>query len=85
MRFFDVIGEPDPALGGFTLNSGALGANYEQISMSAGGVGVGYGVTWQETAADGTAAINLRYIGLSAPVGGVVNVSAMPDSLFTTW
>lgn len=76
VRFFDVIGEPDPALGGFTLNSGALGASYGQTSMSAGGAGIGYGVTWQETAADGTTAINLRYIGLSAPVGGVVNVSS---------
>lgn len=76
VRFFDVLGEPDPALGSFTLNSNIPGATVGQTSMSMGGAGIGYGVTWQETSAGGTTAVNLRYIGLSAPVGGVINVAS---------
>lgn len=74
VRFFDVIGEPDPALGQFTLNNNSFGTSYGQASMAAGGAGVGYGVTWQEISGSNSA-INLRYIGLSAPIGGVINVA----------
>jgi|CXWL01.1.fsa_nt_gi hypothetical protein len=76
VRFFDVVGDPDPALGSYTLNNNVPGTSYAQASMSMGGAGVGYGVTWQETSAGGTTAVNLRYIGLSAPIGGVINVAS---------
>ncbi len=69
VRFYDVVGAVDPALGTIQLTTAA---NATDVSLTAGGA-VGYAASWEEA---GT--VKLRYIGLAGPVGGPFSVTAEP-------
>ncbi|GAU81801.1 Ig-like domain-containing protein [Bosea sp. BIWAKO-01] len=82
-QFYDVIGAIDPAISSGTVSDGFyLGSTspavYAGTAMAAGGGGIGYGVVWEETSAVDAAALSvlqMRYIGPSAPVGGVLTIA----------
>src|SRR5215470_5411319 len=67
VRFYDVVGAVDPALGTIVLTDHP---NAQNVSLTAGGA-VGYAATWEES---GT--LFARYIGLAGPVGGEFAIDA---------
>ncbi|MFZ4603000.1 MAG: beta strand repeat-containing protein [Caulobacterales bacterium] len=69
--FYDELGRPNPALPTVTVND-ATGASLRDIQISAGGLGIGYGVGWTETNTVGATQVEqfkFRFIGLGAIVG----------------
>src|SRR5262245_31759169 len=69
VRFYDVVGAVDPALGTIVLTTDQTAAN---VSLTAGGA-VGYAATWEQ----GNTLFG-RYIGLAGPVGGAFQIDATP-------
>src|SRR5262245_34266964 len=69
VRFYDVVGAVDPALGTIVLTTDQTTAN---VSLTAGGA-VGYAATWEQ----GNTLFG-RYIGLAGPVGGAFQIDATP-------
>src|SRR5262245_34384480 len=61
VRFYDVAGAIDPALGTQVVSDGLYGSTNEaavvsNVAMTAGGSTIGYAVAWEETSASNPAA-----------------------------
>jgi hypothetical protein len=69
VRFYDVVGAVDPALGTIVLTDHT---NAQNVSLTAGGA-VGYAATWEE----GSTLFG-RYVGLAGPVGAAFQIDATP-------
>jgi Ca2+-binding RTX toxin-like protein len=67
VRFYDVVGAVDPALGTIVLTDHT---NAQNVSLTAGGA-VGYAATWEE----GSTLFG-RYVGLAGPVGAAFQIDA---------
>lgn len=65
--FYDELGRLNPALPTVTVTDG-VGTVVGDVQMSAGGIGIGYGVSWIETNG-GANQVHFRYIGLGALYG----------------
>ena len=84
VRFYDVTGALDPALGTQIVSDGRYGSTTDaavvgNVAMTAGGSTIGYAVAWEETSAANPTAPSIlrgRYIGLSSPVGAEFSIAA---------